>query len=337
MTDGRAPIRVPIALLLCAMSAFALFAAGEPLGLGPLAWVAPVPLLVAIVRVEKVRWAWTYGVVFGLVYFGIELSWIFLFGWMAWTALTIVMALYVSAGTLVAGILRRTSLAPLLIAGAWTGAELLRDRWPYGGYSWGSVGTTQGSVPGVRWLAGTVGAYGLSFLVVLIACSFAYRVAGGRTSWSSLTIAGVVLMGFVAVDLESSSRRERTGTPTELLVVQGGVPRPVRPGQRDAIFTSHIDITRQLLDHARDRGNRIVVWPEDSLGIGVSPNAYDQVKLLAQEYGVPFIIGRSVVDADGRFLNLVKYIDSTGTEKGTYQKRHPVPFGEYVPIGFLRR
>ena len=30
--------------------------------------------------------------------------------------------------------------------------------------------------------------------------------------------------------------RRGAGRPVELVVVQGGVPRPVRPGQRDAIF-----------------------------------------------------------------------------------------------------
>ena len=112
-----------------------------------------------------------YGLVFGVVYFGAHLAWIFLFGWMAWTALTIVLALYVSLGTLVAGAgARPAAFAPLLVAGAWTGAELLRERWPYGGYSWGALGTTQGTVPGVRWLAGVVGVYGVSFLV-----AFAWR------------------------------------------------------------------------------------------------------------------------------------------------------------------
>jgi apolipoprotein N-acyltransferase len=44
-----------------------------------------------------------------------------------------------------------------------------------------------------------------------------------------------------------------------------------------------------------------------------------------------------VLSPDSRFLNLVQHIDASGRVVETYQKRHPVPFGEYVPIPFFRR
>ncbi len=318
---------------LAAASAVLLFASGEPLGLGPLAWVALVPLLVAVLRAERLRWAWGYGLVFGLVYFGIHLSWIFLFGWMAWSALTLFMSLYISVGTLVAGLVRRGAYAPALVAGAWTGAELLRDRWPYGGYPWGAVGTTQGTVPGVRWLAGVVGVYGLSFLAVFVSAVIARRIVDGSIAWRSVVIVAVVLFVFVAIDVGTYGSPE-PGRRMRLAVVQGGVPRPARPGQRDAIFDGHMAMTQRLLQQRPDA----VVWPEDAVGVGVTAGSFEQVQALARDTSTPFIVGQSIVaDPGRRFLNLVRYIDATGDLQGTYQKRHPVPFGEYVPISFFRR
>jgi apolipoprotein N-acyltransferase len=327
-------VRRRTGVLLAAVSGLGLFAAGAPLALGPLAWVALVPLLVAVASEERARWSWIYGLVFGAVYFSTELSWIFIFGWMAWTALTAWLALEASVATLLAGVVRRTRFAPVFVAGAFAGVELWRDRWPYGGFPWGAVGTTQGSVPGVRYLAGTIGVYGLTFLCVFFAAVVAHRIVHGKIPWSSVAAVGSVLAVFLVVDVAIYHAPPR-GKPVTMAVVQGGVPRPVRPDQRDAILANHIAETRKLLAH---RKVDVVVWPEDSVGIGVSDGAVEQVEALAREYHTPFLFGHSVDESPAEpFLNQVQHLGPDGSLLDTYQKRHPVPFGEYVPISFLRR
>lgn len=315
-----------------AFSGLALFVAGEPIGAGPLAWVALVPLLWAVLAEKRWRWAWAYGLVFGGVFFGVHLSWIFLFGWLAWVPLVVVLSLYLSAATFLGSVMRRWPFAPALVAGAWAGMELVRDRWPFGGYPWGTAGTTQATVPGVRWLAGVVGVYGLTFLIVFVAALVADRLLSGRWSWGSLALVSGGLLVFVGVDLVAY------GTPPEgkeqrVLVVQGGVPRPPRPNQRDLIFESHVELTRQGVRSVE--AVDLVVWPEDSLGIGVRSSAPDELAALAREVGAPFLVGRSVI-SDGAFLNTVEHFRADGLVADRYLKRHPVPFGEYVPIGFLR-
>ncbi len=323
--------------LAAALSAVLLFAAGEPLGLGPLAWVALVPLFAAILASPTRRRGFILGLIFGVVYFGAHLAWISLFGWMAWSALTLVLALYVCIGTLVAGAVAMPSargrrFAPVLVAGAWTGAELLRERWPYGGYSWGSLGTTQDTVPVVRWLAGVVGVYGLSFLLAFAAAAIASALVRRRVPWTSIATVGAALLAFVAADVAIYGRPSR-GEPLRIAVVQGGVPRPVVAGQRDIILRSHLDATRALLSR---RDVDVVVWPEESVGEG-AVDGIAAVQQLAIEVGTPFLVGQTLVDERGAFLNVVRHIDANGEVIGTYQKRHPVPFGEYVPVGFLRR
>jgi len=320
--------------VLAAVSGLLLFAAGEPLALGPLAWIALVPLLVAVASEERARWSWFYGVVFGAVYFGTELSWIFIFGWMAWTALTAFLALEVSVATLLASVVRRVSFAPLLVAGAFAGVELWRDRWPYGGFPWGAVGTTQGNVPGVRYLAGTIGVYGLSFLCVFFAAVIAHRIVHGKLPMTSIVAVVGVLLVFLAIDV-GLFHSPPDGKPIRMAVVQGGVPRPVLPDQRDVILANHISETRALLAHRRVD---VVVWPEDSIGIGVSDGAIEKVQALAREFHTPFLVGHSIDNGPAEpFVNQVQQIGPDGRLLDTYQKRHPVPFGEYVPISFLRR
>ena len=312
-------------------SALLVFAAGEPAGIGVLAWIALIPLFVAVLREQRTVWSWLYGLVFGLVFFGIHLSWIFIFGWMAWTALTGVLALYFSAATLLAGVLRRQPLAPMLVAGAWAGIEVTRDRWPFGGYPWGDIGTTQATVPGVRWLAGTVGVYGLTFLIVFAAALVAHRVVTGRWSLQSVAVVASVLAVFVAVDAVAFGSPPRV-RPLRVLVVQGGVPRPPLPNQRDVILDAHERLTKALIK----RHPNVVVWPEDSIGVGVRDSAESEVEQLARRTHTPFIVGRSVLVSANGFHNTTEHITAQGTQDGVYIKRHPVPFGEYVPLRFFR-
>ena len=331
MPTPRLAGRIP-GLLCAVLSAVLLFAAGEPLGAGPLAWLSLVPLFAAIVASASWRRTWLYGLVFGLVYFGVHLSWIFLFGWMAWSALSLVLALYVSLGTLVAGIVARGRFAPLLVAGAWTGAELLRERWPYGGYSWGALGTTQSSVPGVRWLAGVIGVYGLSFLLAFVAATIAWVIVRREALWIPVAVVAAALLAFVAADVVLEGGAPR-GEPVRVAVVQGGVPRPVVADQRDIILQSHVDATRSLL---AGREVDVVVWPEEAVGEGAS-GGLAAVQDLAREVRAPFLVGQTLVDERDDWRNVVRHIDRSGRVVRTYAKRHPVPFGEYVPIGFFRR
>jgi apolipoprotein N-acyltransferase len=81
----------------------------------------------------------------------------------------------------------------------------------------------------------------------------------------------------------------------------------------------------------------IVLWPEDSMGVGVRDSAEQELMSLARELDTPFVAGRSVIaDANG-FRNTVEHVTAQGRRDGVYVKRHPVPFGEYVPIHFFRR
>jgi apolipoprotein N-acyltransferase len=99
------------------------------------------------------------------------------------------------------------------------------------------------------------------------------------------------------------------------------------------ILRSHIRLTRELL---RTRGPvDVVVWPESAIANSVADQGLAAVKQLALETDTPFLVGRSFFSEDAYF-NLVEYVAADGRVKGSYSKRHPVPFGEYVPLPVLR-
>lgn len=328
----RLPSR-PRRLALSVISGGLLYLAHEPVAAGPVAWVALVPLFVAVLRERRASWGFLYGVVCGLTFFGAHLSWIFLFGWMAWTGLVVVLSLYLGGAAAVGSIVRRWPLAPVLVAGGWVGFELFRDRWPFGGFPWGAVGTSQGAVPGARWLAGVVGAYGLSFLAAFLAALIADRIVSGRWATGSLALVGVVLALFMGVDAWRYGSPP-SARPVDVALVQGNVPRPVVPGgQREAIVENHLELTRRLSPGGAD----VVVWPEDAVGVGAPEGSLAAAAAEADRLDASLLVGHSEVNrAGGTFDNVVLHFGPDGDRRGRYLKQHPVPFGEYVPLDFLR-
>jgi apolipoprotein N-acyltransferase len=191
----------------------------------------------------------------------------------------------------------------------------------------------------VRWLAGVVGVYGLTFLVVFASAMIADRLATGRWSLASAAVVGAVLAVFMAVDVIAYGSSP-FGRTERVLVVQGGVPRPPLPNQRDVILERHLRLTKAMFATRRETHQPLpdlVVWPEDSIGVGVRDTAETEVASLARSLHTPFIVGRSVLVSQNGFHNTVEHITANGTRDGVYIKRHPVPFGEYVPLRFFRR
>jgi apolipoprotein N-acyltransferase len=109
--------------------------------LWPLAFVAPALLIVAIGEGGPGRGA-LLGLVFGFTGFGITLSWILLFGELAWFALTLLATLSTGLFGALMPIVRRSGrpiVTAATTAALWTAIDWLRGLWPLGGFTWGST------------------------------------------------------------------------------------------------------------------------------------------------------------------------------------------------------
>jgi apolipoprotein N-acyltransferase len=77
----------------------------------------------------------------------------------------------------------------------------------------------------------------------------------------------------------------------------------------------------------------LVVWPENSSDIDPYRNddAARQISRAAEAIGAPILVG-AVVSGPGEFISNTAIVWDPETGPGdTYVKRHPVPFGEYIP------
>lgn len=303
----------------------------------PMAFVA-VPLALVSLIGRRMASALLVGFVFGAVFFLVNVSFTAAYlGPVPWLALSLLEAALTGAGAILMtlayrwvprvapGRWSRLILLPVLVAGLWTAREQLLGSWPYGGFPWGRVGVTQAASPLAPVLS-WVGMSGLTFLVVLV-CAFAieYARVGGfrdvRTALPTLGLAVLLLLLPAFPTTETGSIRVGS--------VQGDGPTGYFDDRSpNAVLSAQLEATRPLLSAEMD----VLLWPEG--GIDSDPTARaDTAAVLdavATRLDVPLIVNAATARGDELFNTSMLWRAGEGATQ-TYDKIHPVPFGEYVP------
>ncbi|GAA3660677.1 apolipoprotein N-acyltransferase [Microbacterium marinilacus] len=330
------------AVLAAAAGGLALDASFPSLGIWALAPVAVTLSLVSLIG----RTVWSsllVGLAFGAAFWFPHVDWAaeFLgdmpFSWVPWIALASVEAFFTGAGAILltlayrwfpAGRWGRLLLLPALVAAVWTARELVMGNWPYGGFPWGRIGMSQSESP-LASIVSWVGVSGLTFLIVAF-CAAAIEVFRvGRPRLTSLLPAAALAVLLVAVPQwqTASAGTIRVGA------VQGDGPTAYfderEPG---SVIQAQLDASEPLRDEQVD----VVLWPEG--GVEYDPlqdaGTAARLELAARAYGAPILMNAASAAGDLVYnTSMLWTADGVAAAGGlqTHAKRHPVPFGEYVP------
>jgi len=167
---GRPPATLSrwVAIGLAFVGGLALDAAFQPLAWWPIAVPATAAILIAV-KGQTWRSGLAIGFAAGLGEFIPLLAWLHVVTPLAWIALAIVMASYVAVlGCGLAMVVQRLPGWPVWTACLSVAEELVRDRWPLGGFSWGRLAFSQGDTPFTGYAA-LGGAPAVTFAVALSA------------------------------------------------------------------------------------------------------------------------------------------------------------------------
>lgn len=316
------------------LSAFLMWASFQPLGWAVLAPVALTPLLAGLRRVETRRGAALIGFSYGVAFYTLLLFWVKETGYLSLVALVLLMAAFSTVYALMVFWAKRWGRTAwwLTAIGGWALLELVRVRVPFGGFSWGILGYPAGEYEWTRGAAQLIGTSGWSVVFVATAAGLALLVTDRRrpARWLVPSLAvGAALVLFGAI-----SPPQADGEALRVAIVQGNSPCPDAhcAGENELIFDSHLELTRTLVPGQVD----LVVWPESSAGSSVElathPGRLTQVAAQSRRLDAWFLIGsQRTLDAE-TFTNLNVLLNPDGQIVGEYWKRHPVPFGEYVPL-----
>ena len=343
---GPRPERGPGLLLLLAGAVLAgmlLYLSFPPVGAE---WLAPagVATFVLVCRGASARRGALLGLTTGLAFFLPLVEWTAtVAGPAALVALALLQAAFVAAlGAALPGVLRLPAW-PLWAAALVVLSEALRSRIPFGGFPWGRLAFSQGDSL-LTPLAALGGAPFVSLVVALLGTVLAWTLLQLR---SRRLVAAGVLVATVAGVLGGSALVPLpvAGDPVRVAVVQGNVPRLglAFNAQRAAVLANHVAATRALA--ADVRAGRVeqpdlVLWPENASDIDpfTDAEAYRLIDEAVRDVGVPVLVGAVLQGPGDRISNAGVVWDPVDGPGARYVKRHPVPFGEYVPLrSVLRR
>jgi apolipoprotein N-acyltransferase len=319
--------------------------------LGGWAAVPAFALLVAAFRgLSRGRGA-LVGLAAGMAFFLVLLDWLRVLGPDAWLLLAgLCAAFWAGAGALLPELLTRRWWVlgvPLL----WVVMEGLRERIPWGGFPWGRLAFAQASTELAGWAA--LGGPALASFAVALAGTVLLRTVdgarGGRAGARAVLGGLGLLVGIVAVGAlaRAASFGGPDGPAEPIAVVQGNVPRLGLDfnAQRRAVLDNHVRVTEELAAQvaAGEFPQPVaVIWPENSSDIDPLRNedAGAQIDRAADAIGAPILVGAVLNNPDdppreghpGTILNVGLVWDPVTGPGESYIKRHPVPFGEYLPF-----
>ena len=318
-------------------------------GWWPLAFVSVAGLSVAVDGRRARTGAWL-GWLYGVAFFAPLLQWTGIYvGPAPWLILAVFEAGFCAVLGAMLPLVQRLPGAPLWIACSWVLQEALRDRLPFGGFPWGRLAFSQAQSP-LRWFAALGGAPLVSFAVALAGGGLALAVGHARPMSRRPLALGVALLaavpavgGLLSWPLAPTPQsRSRT---TTVALVQGSVPPlglqfELRARQ---VLDNHVAQTLRLaaqIKAGQVPKPSIVLWPEDASDVDpfLDPIAYAEINAAVRAVGVPVLVG-AILDGPGpTHRRNVGILWSPTTGPGEqYVKRHPVPFGEYIPLRGLAR
>ncbi len=310
-----------------------------PVNMPVLAVVMPA-LLAAIWITVPPRSAFVHGYVYGLGLFGIGVSWLHIsinqFGGVGFpfaVVLTFLFIAFIALYPALTGYLSRRFFTNtgrgawliLVLPSLWVLLEWMRGRL-LTGFPWLNLGYSQIDTP-LAGLAPLAGVYALSWASVLTACLIAGLFLGsGRQRALMLILLALIWSGsWLIADRQWTQGQ---GEPVKVALVQGAVPQSLKwdPRVRKSSMELYLDLTRPHL------GADLIIWPETSI-----PAFYHQVSgfmddltALAREHDSRILVGIPVRDEQsGNYYNSLVSLQAN-TER--YDKRHLVPFGEYLPF-----
>ncbi|MGX7679677.1 apolipoprotein N-acyltransferase [Jatrophihabitans sp. DSM 45814] len=333
-----------------------------PFGWWPLAFVSVAGFTWAV-HAQSARRGALIGLLFGAGLFLPMLHWTATYvGAVPWLVLVFSQTWYIALLGACAPKLLARRWGPVWLAAGWVAEEALRDRFPFGGFPWGRWAFSQAESP-MKWFATLGGAPLLTFMVTLGGTILGTAFLGNgerrireRTGWlgsdlgqgASRAVAAA-LIPVIGLLLWIPLHPRAAPRTTTVAAVQGDVPdRGLEfDARRRQVLDNHVAQTMKLAAEIKAgtvAKPELVLWPENASDIDPTDNldAAQEIQQAVDAVGVPILVG-ALLDGPGatHVTNAgILWEPSGSSQPGPgerYVKRHPVPFGEYIPLRSVAR
>ncbi|MFH0763690.1 MAG: apolipoprotein N-acyltransferase [Candidatus Omnitrophota bacterium] len=330
-------------LLLIALSASLLVLSFPNFNYEFLAWFALVPLFFAIDGQKPLK-SFALSYLCGALFFLGTIYWLIHVTLPGMIAVVLYLALYFGFfGVAAVFSLRKPkteNLKPndyyalIFIPSAWVTLELIRSRF-LTGFGWNLLAHSQAYTLPVIQIADITGAYGVSFLIVMVNTGIFLTIKNFRKKIYPLAyLAAAVFIVYISAAYGTYRLKNVfTGERLKVAVIQGNIPQAKKwdANFREGILLKYEKLTKEA---AREKID-LVIWPETSVPgfLEAERDLFERIRNLAREIKTPLLVGapREGIRPVEAYYNSAYLFGDDGRLVDRYDKIHLVPFGEYVP------
>jgi len=213
----------------------------------------------------------------------------------------------------------------------WVFSEFLRAK-VLGGFSW-TLGHSQSFFPFIIQIADVTGAYGISFLIVLINCCL-YQFLRKKVSLRYCFLVG--MMVFCLFVFYSAGRfdaqKQEAKESYSICSIQPNISqeKKLNPNFLEQCIDEQIDLSYRC---SSKRDLDLIIWPEVAIPDDFirTPWMKDKINDAIKKTKTSFLIGSALLRG-GKDYNSAVFLDKNIELINVYDKRKLIPFFEYFPL-----
>ena len=227
---------------------------------------------------------------------------------------------------------RAALLSPVVLVAC----EFLREHLLFG-FPWCLLGYSQADFPELIQIASFAAVHGVSFVVATASAGIAYLLLAGNRFERRMAV--TVPATFISGAMAYGHARLQASLPEDggfsVGIIQASIPQDQK--WESDLLQSNIDRHIALSREAVVRGARFIVWPESAIGyeLDLYPEVRKQIAEFTIHEGVFLLTGNDDRERDStrtlRSFVGAKLISPLGEVVMRYRKLRLVPFGEYMP------
>jgi len=323
-------------------------------------WIALVPLLLAI-KDRSLKLSFGLSFLTGVVFFTGLFRWVLDFPGFTilhQSLLGIYVGLFFGCFALAFRfIAKRCGLTIALLAAPflWVPLEYIRCNLSFVSLPWGVLAHSQHANPSIIQIASIAGAYGVSFVIVLVNAAIAAlvisvtsKIMTSPTAGQTLSNRGVItvvasaaslfLLAWVYGLIVISTPME--GDRIKFALIQGNIAQNQKWDQKYARFI--MDTYADLTLKAAKENPALIVWPETATpgAVNQNPQLYSEVIRLTKSAGTPILLGSAqylkykTTDFENmKYANSAFFVHpAKRSNRRRYDKIRLMPFIEYLPL-----
>ncbi|MCK4859824.1 MAG: apolipoprotein N-acyltransferase, partial [Candidatus Omnitrophica bacterium] len=342
------------AILLSLFSSLLLILSFPKFNLSFLAWIGFVPLFIGCKGKSRKHCFFLFYLA-GAVFWAGILYWLIQVNFIGFFLLVLYLAIYFGIFGLAIGYtLHATRYTPkianqrsiifyfLFVPSLWVVLEFIRSHL-FSGFAWALLGYSQYLNLPIIQIADISGAYGVSFLIMMVNGVLGLQATGYRLQAKKrvllallpvLCIIGTLIYGYIKIGSPVTSHQ----SPVTISVVQGNIPQKQKWDEqfKENILNKYINLSQEA---ARKDSPDLIIWPETAVPayFNQDKGLKDRILEFSSHIDTFLLIGTPLLRGNKSFNSAV-LISSDKTVQ-QYDKLHLVPFGEYVPslFSFIRR